>query len=229
MFFRRHRNLPSYVHNYLDAQRPNPRAAWRTARYVVLDSETTGLDPRRDALLALGLVEIIDGRIRLDRCWETLVRPPTEVSVPAASIRIHGLLRDELNAAPLLADVLPELLQRLCGCVLVVHVAALDVRFLQRALRSTYGIAMRGPALDTAQLAATLHHSQRFTHGYHSAQPTLALRALAEQAGLPVYAEHNALNDALTTAQLFLAQVTQFEQQGYNTLRHLIHAGAYLR
>jgi DNA polymerase-3 subunit epsilon len=56
-----------------------------------------------------------------------------------------------------------------------------------------------------------------------------ALGPLAAQAGLPVYSEHNALSDALTTAQLFLSQAMQMERQGEGTLRRLLKAGRCLR
>jgi DNA polymerase-3 subunit epsilon len=228
-FFRRHRHQPDIVRDYLAAPRPDPGRHWRAAPYTVLDIETSGLEPRRHALLAIGAVEIEAGRALIERCWHTLVRPPDGLEVPAEAIRVHGLLRGDVAQAPVLSDVLDELLRRLRGRVLVVHVAAIDIGFLDSALRRRYGIAVRGPAIDTARLAAALHADDRFAHGDTTAQPALALRALAERANLPVYPEHNALNDALTTAQLFLSQATRFEQQGRPTLRHLLRAGGCRR
>jgi len=55
--------------------------------------------------------------------------------------------------------------------------------------------------------------------------PPTQLRSLAERLGLPVFAEHDALGDALTTAQVFLAQATWLEQRGAGTLRGLLRAG----
>ena len=230
-FFRRHRDLSPIARAYLDAPRPDPSLPWREASYAVLDVETSGLDPRRDALLAVGLAPIDGGRIRLSHAWYSLVRPPADLLVAADSIRIHGLLRDELAAAPSLPDALTELLPRLMGRVLVVHVASIDIRFLDRALRESFGIGLRGPALDTARLARSMERNARFTEGRseHAAATTLSLRALADAAGLPIYPEHHALNDALTTAQLLLAQATRLEQQGGSCLSHLLRAGGCLK
>jgi DNA polymerase-3 subunit epsilon len=228
-FFRRSRQKPAFVHAYEHAQRPDVRLHWRAAPYTVLDVETSGLNPRVDALLAIGLVDIEGGRILLERHWHTLVRPPKGMIVPAESIRVHQLLREDVAQAPLLTDVLTELLQRLSGRVLVVHVADVDISFINRALLQLYDSYLRGPAIDTARLAASRHYDEWFLRPEDPTPPTIALRALSEQANLPVFPEHNALNDALTTAQLFLAQATHLSQHGTTTLKGLLRKGGCLR
>lgn len=228
-FRRRPPNLPDFVEAYLDAPSPHKDTPWRAVPYTVLDVETSGLDARRDALLAVGLVDIDDGRVRIDRCWKTLIRPPDSLVVPAESIRIHQILRGDVAEATPPADVLPALLQRLQGRVLIVHVSAIDVEFLSRALRQQYGVALRGPAIDTARLALALQIDDQFLGGSGvPEEPAIALRGLAEAARLPVYPEHDALNDALTTAQLFLVQATRLEGRGVKTLKGLLKKGGCL-
>ncbi len=225
-WLRRH-DQPEFVRAYAAGPWPAPRTPWREVEYAVLDVETSGLDPRRDALLAIGLVAIEAGRIRLDRRWSTLVRPPDGLLVGGDSIRIHGLLRADLAAAPPPDEVLPELLARLRGRAMVVHVASIDVGFLNAALRARYGARLRGPILDTARIAMNLHErAQLIGEAPQGAPaPPTQLRSLAERLGLPVFAEHDALGDALTTAQVFLAQATWLEQRGAGTLRGLLRAG----
>lgn len=227
MFGFRRRRQPEWLNIYSAGPWPAPNQPWREANYCVLDVETSGLDARRDELLAVGLVEIEAGRVRLDRCWYSLIRPPEGFLVAAASIRIHHLTRAELAAAPLPTTVLPELLERLRGRALVVHVAQIDIRFLNRALKRSAGGKLHGPKLDTARLALTLHHHAQILGEARPdlPAPAIQLRALAERYGLPVYAQHNALNDAITTAQLFLAQASRLERQGRATLRGLLRAG----
>jgi DNA polymerase III subunit epsilon len=223
MFLFRKRDQPDFIRAYEAGPWPEPRLLWRDVTYAVIDVETSGLDARRDALLAIGLVEIVAGRVRLDRSWYSLIRPPEGMLVGDRSIRIHGITRAELADAPRPAEVLPQLLAHLAGRVLIVHVADIDVKFINRALRSHYGAKLRGPILDTARIAMTMHQEARFL-GEASADmpaPAIQLRALAQRFGLPVYGEHNALNDALTTAQLFLAQAHRLAQQGRATLRAL--------
>jgi DNA polymerase-3 subunit epsilon len=227
MFRFRRRQPPDFVRAYEAGPWPDPRLPWREVGYVVLDVETSGLDPRRDALLAVGLLEVEAGRARLDRSWSSLIRPPDDLLVGGESIRIHGLTRAELAEAPPLGEVLPALLGRLRGRALVVHVAQIDVGFLNRALAAQYGSRLRGPILDTARIALRLHQDAQLlgeaSHG--GPAPSVQLRALAGRYGLPAYAQHNALSDALTTAQVFLAQASRLEQQGGATLRALARAG----
>lgn len=223
----RRREQPDFVRAYEAGPWPDGRQPWREVSYVVLDLETSGLDPRRDAVLAVGLVGVEAGRVRLDRRWQSLVRPPEGLLVGGDSIRIHGLLRAELAEAPELDAVLPELLGLLRGRCLVVHVAGVDVGFLNAALRRRYGARLRGPILDTARLAASLHERAQLLGEVPAGTPAppIQLRALAERLGLPVFGEHDALGDALTTAQVFLAQATRLAQQGTATLRGLLRAG----
>lgn len=229
-FRRRPANLPEFVQQYLDAARPEAQTAWRNLAFAVIDVETTGLDARRDALLAIGLHEIVGARVVLEHSWYTLIRPPENAPVRPDAISAHGLLFADLADAQPEAAVLPELLQRLIGRVLVVHVADVDVAFLNTALKRSYGVELRGPAIDTARLAVSLHqHRQLMSGSADMTLPEIALRGLACQAGLPDYAEHNALNDALTTAQLFLVQATRMEQQGSGSIGALLRAGGCLK
>jgi DNA polymerase-3 subunit epsilon len=227
MFFFRRRERPAFIEAYEAGPWPAPGQQWREATYAVLDVETSGLDSRRDALLAIGLHEIVEGRVQLARRWYSLLRPPAGLLVSEQSIRIHGLTRAELAAAPPADEVLPALLGRLRGKVLVVHVAQIDVGFLNRALDVRYRTRLRGPILDTARLALTLHERAQILGeaSRHLPDPAIQLRALAGNLGLPVHAEHDALSDALTTAQLFLAQASRLERQGSSTLRALLRAG----
>lgn len=229
---RRPQNLPHEVHSYLDAPCPYDNQPWRVVPYTVLDIETSGLNPRKDSILAIGLIQIDEGRVRLDRRWYTMVRPPESTLVGAESIRIHQLLRGELSQAPLLHDVLLDLLPYLEGRVLVVHVSAIDVKFLDRALRHTFNVRLRGPALDTARLGGMLLHHERMLgggSGYDEAPRDTTLRSLAEQFKIPIHGQHNALSDALTTAQLFLAQATRLQKQGKDTFRKLHRVGGCIR
>lgn len=231
LFFSR-RRLPEWAQHYLDTPRPDSAAPWREVPYVVLDVETSGLNPKHDVLLSIGLVTILKGRIRMDQAWKTLVRPPEQVKISPDSIRIHGILTSDLVSAPPIEEILPTLIERLCGHVIVVHFATLDIGFLSRALQTHYRVKLQGPAIDTLRLAGTLDVQSRLisTEIGESGDPeAMRLPALARKAGLPVHAEHDALSDALTTAQLFLSQATRFERQGKGTLRHLLRAGGCLR
>ena len=123
---------------------------------VALDLETSGLNPKRDEVLSVGLVPVRGTAIRLGEALYTPIRPQR---VPAeANLALHGLLPAELQAAPTLAEVLPELERRIEGRVLIVHHAPMDLPFLQRAL----GRRLKTPAIDTLKLALKLNARMRF-------------------------------------------------------------------
>jgi DNA polymerase-3 subunit epsilon len=210
-------NLPEPVRTHLSMPKPPGRLPWRQATYTVLDLETTGLDPATDAIVAAGGLRVIDGRAAAATAFRLLVRPDREV--PAAAIRIHGLLPGELAAAPPLAEQLTALLDRTLDDVLVVHVAEVDQAFLDAAMHRIWGCPLNATVLDTARMAAALNRR------LHLARPpgrrpgtSLRLADLARAHGLPAHPEHDPLHDALTTAQLFLALATRLEQHGHGTL-----------
>lgn len=230
MLFSRRRQVPAWAQEYLDTPRPDPNQAWRDISYSVIDVETSGLNSKRDVLLSIGVVEIERGRICMNRNWYTLIHPSAEAEITPESIRVHGILTRDLAKAPPEEEVLPELVHRIAGRVLVVHFASIDVDFIGRALRKHFNIKLRGPALDTVRLAGTLNQSDQLINSNHvHERVTMRLSELAKRAGLPVHSQHHALSDALTTAQLFLSQATRFQLQGKSRLRDLLRAGGCLR
>jgi DNA polymerase III subunit epsilon len=211
-------DLPASVRRLLSAPEPPGRLPWRAATYTVLDLETTGLDPASDAIVAAGGLRVVGGRVQAASAFRLLVHPDRAV-LPAA-VRVHGLLPQELEAAPPLATQLQALAARIAGDVLVVHVAAVDLAFLDAALRRTWGCRLPAGVLDTARMAGWLERRLRL------ARPTGRRRSwrladLARANGLPVHPEHDPLHDALTTAQLFLVLATRLERHGLVTLGQL--------
>jgi DNA polymerase-3 subunit epsilon len=210
-------DLPDPVRVHLSTPGPPDGLPWRQATYTVLDLETTGLDPLRDAIVAAGGLRVLDGRAAAATAFRLLARPDREV--PAEAIRLHGLLPGELAAAPPLAEQLATLLDRTVGDVLVVHVAQVDHAFLDAAMRRTWGCPLNATVLDTARLAAALHRRLRLARP-PGRRPSASgrLADLARAYGLPVHPQHDPLHDALTTAQLFLALATRLERHGHRTL-----------
>ncbi len=178
---------------------------WDSVTYWSLDLETGGLDAGKDPIIALGMVPIRGGRIRLRESFRTLVRPGGQRRIDPDSVRAHQLVRDELRDAPTVDEVLPIVERALRGNVLLVHHRAIDVRFLQEACRRT-GVRWPGPpVVDTVDLLLRLARRARFTSPDHPGdRPALNLSAAREAHGLPAYRAHEALTDAVATAELFL-------------------------
>ena len=172
--------------------------------FLVVDVETTGLDPRRDHVLEVGWVPVTSGEVVLNGVRGTLVRPPTGVVVGESAV-LHGLTDDDLGAAPGLADVLAELGAALQGRVLVAHHAPIEIGFLVGALCDGQADGAPLHVVDTMTL------QRRLLVGRHGEPPPGALRldAARRRFGLPRYAAHRAAADAIATAELLLAQVAE--------------------
>src|SRR5512141_565176 len=94
---------------------------WDAVVYWALDLETGGLDPGKDPILAVGMVPIRARRIRLGEGYRTLVRPGGGRQIDPESVRAHQLVWGEVRDAPPIDDVLPEVVRRVSGNVLLVH------------------------------------------------------------------------------------------------------------
>jgi DNA polymerase III subunit epsilon len=182
--------------------------SWRTARFVAVDVETTGLDPRRDEVVSFAGVPIDHGRIVAREAVRGLVRP--EDPPAGSSVEIHGLRAADLAAAPPAAEALVPLVELLTERVPVAHAAWVERAFL--------GLPRR--IIDTAVLWRALCIQRG--EGDPGWTP---LPDLAEGLGLPVHRSHDAEGDALTTAQAFLALATHLEASGRGSVRAL--AGAH--
>jgi len=212
----------SYPEGLISDLAAAPSAPSRTpvpdVAFLAVDLETTGLDPRRDHVLAMGWVPVIDSEVVLRDAREVLVRPPAGVSV-GESANIHGLTDDGLVDASDLGDALSELLEALRGRVLVAHHAPLELGFLTHAVRAVYRARLPVTAVDTMQL------QYRLVVGPHGdvASGALRLDAARRHLHLPRYTAHRASIDAIATAELLLAQAAELAHRlGHEpTLRDL--------
>jgi DNA polymerase III epsilon subunit family exonuclease len=181
-------------------------------RFVVFDTETTGLRPEQgDGIVSLAAVVVAGGRVAADERLDVLVNPGRPSS--RAAQRVHGIPPEALAGRPALGEVLPELLHLAQGSVLVGHNVAFDLAFLQPALTAA-GLRLEQPVLDTMLLSAALHPSQ----------PSHALDSLLARYGIPAEGRHSALGDARMTAALLLRLLAQLERRGLTTLGAALEA-----
>ncbi len=114
----------------------DPRGEWARMPLVVLDVETTGLDPENDRVIELGLVLVDGGEVGTKRSW--LVQPG--IAVPKEALDIHGITDAELRTAPPFAEIRAELLALTAGRLPVAYNAPFDRAFLAAELRRSGGV-----------------------------------------------------------------------------------------
>jgi DNA polymerase-3 subunit epsilon len=207
-------DLAAAAARYRRAPQPAPSTPWRAANFAVVDLELTGLDPRHDEILSYAVVPVAGGRAIVGESLEGWCRPRRPV--PPASAVVHGLRTADLERAPTLDEALPSLLDALTSRIVVAHDARVEGPFLSRALRRAR-VRLRRPVVDTLVLAQLLAREE-------GTRAPVALGELAGWLGLPVHRPHEALGDALTTAQVLLALATRLDARHPETVASLAAA-----
>jgi DNA polymerase-3 subunit epsilon len=164
--------------------------------YVVVDTETTGLDAATDEILQIGAVRIVDGTLLAGDSFERLVNPGREI--PKSSIRFHGITDDMVAHAPAIDEILHEFAEFAGDAVLIGHNIAFDLAFMNRTRR------MENPALDTMLLSI----------GAYPKRQGHSLDDLAAHFEEPVRDRHTALGDAELTARIFLRMLPDLDRAG---------------
>lgn len=196
------------MQDFLTQPLADKKQDWRDMDIISLDLETTGLDPESDKILSIGLVEIIKGTIHLDTAWHKIINVGS--AVPEETAVIHHITDDVVAGGEMLENVLPELLQRLSGKVMLVHYAYIEQEFINAACQQLYGSPFLIQTIDTLRLAR-----RRMEQRNHTIQSgNLRLFNLRNYYQLPNYKAHNAFYDALATAELFLAITSDIAPTG---------------
>jgi DNA polymerase III subunit epsilon len=167
-------------------------------RFVVLDTETTGLDPRRDRLITIGALAVRDGEILLDETFEVLLK----VAYNSSSVTVHGITRDEAWDGMHEPDALQLFLEFLRDGVIVGHHIGHDIQSINAACERHFSLQLSNRSLDTMDL--TLHlidagafHNREIPEGF-------TLDALCEMFDIAPHDRHTAGGDAFLTARIFL-------------------------
>lgn len=186
---------------------PDTGLSWKETELLALDLETTGLDARQHNIVSMGWVIIRDGVIQMDEAGHLVIQSGLPMNQSAT---IHGIFDSEIAQGIPLESALEELLRKLHGRVLVLHHAPLDIAFLNEACKQACGQKLLVPTIDTMAL-----EKARLDRRDQPIKPgMLRLGAVRERYGLGQVRAHNALTDALATAELLLAIIAHSESGG---------------
>ena len=174
-------------------------------RYIVLDTETTGLEHRLgDRIIEVGCVELL-GRKLSGRRFHKYINPEREIDAGAQAV--HGLTSEFLADKPRFGEIVDELCEFVAGAELIIHNAPFDVEFLDRelVLAGFKNLSEYAPSIiDTLPMARELHPGKRNS-----------LDALCER--YAVNNSHRTLHGALLDARL-LAEVYLALTRGQESL-----------
>ena len=185
---------------YLETPLPDIRQPLERACFLALDFETTGLDPRTDRILSMGYVPLEEGCIKLGKARHCIVN--AGIPLKGRSVVVHHITDAEAARGCGLKEMMEVLLPAMQGRILLVHYAAVERRFLHAAMKALYGTVLPFYVVDTMEL-----ERRRLSRTNPHVKPTdLRLAACRARYRLPPHRPHHALEDAIATAELFLAQ-----------------------
>lgn len=176
--------------------------------FVALDFETTGLDAAKNSIISIGLVHFNLQRIFCRKTKSWYIDP--QDNLKEDSIVIHGITHSDLQSAPNLLRILEQLLDELAGKVIVVHYRRIERDFLDSNLRAFIKEGIVFPMIDTMQIEADIAHkkSQGFLSWFKKKKShSIRLANSRKRYNLPTYPPHDAVTDAIATAELFQAQI----------------------
>ncbi len=193
--------ISSLQKQLLDSINPEILTPVSELDYIVLDFETTGLNSKKDVILSLGWVEISKGKVDLNTARhlylndDTLIKPKTAV--------INHITPQILQKEGVSIDyAMNTFMQASLGKVVIAHCCGVEQNFFNHYIKTSYNLP-DFPLfwLDTLCIEEKMALALDKEHHLD-----LTLASTRERYGLPEYNAHNALADAVATAELFLAQ-----------------------
>jgi len=184
-------------------------------RFVVLDSETTGLDPRKDRLVSIGAVGVKGGDILLQDSFEALLK----VAYNTSAVTVHGVTRDE-SLAGFDEEVAVKQFREYAGdAVLVGHHVRHDLDTLDAAYERHLGCRLENASIDTMDL--TLHLERDGAFLGREVISSFTLDSLCLLFGVRPHDRHTAPGDAFLTALVFQRLLRMADRHGRTTLTAL--------
>jgi DNA polymerase-3 subunit epsilon len=198
---RKQRKKNNALSHYWKKEQAPKKIYWRQADFLAVDIETSSLNLSDGEILSIGWVAINQGRVQLNTAEHHLIKPNDTVG---SSATIHYLRDCELDDGIDTEKMLQYFLRAAQNRILVFHHATLDLQFLNHICKQHFSMPLLWPTLDTLQLEKNYLENKGTPLG-HS---TLRLSSCRTRYNLPPYPAHNALSDALATAELLLAQLS---------------------
>jgi len=179
--------------------------------FAVLDTESTGLDAKKDRLLSMAAVRVEGLMVKPGDSFATMVRS----NDPGAAVAIHGITAAATQEGLDEGEALQALEAWRGDSIWVGHHIVHDLAFLREIERRG------GPALRVAKLLDTRDLALRLERPEHPKPDDFGLDALCKRYKIPVEERHTAAGDALATALLLVVLLRGLEERGVRTVGEL--------
>ncbi|MBA4372166.1 MAG: hypothetical protein C0402_04830 [Thermodesulfovibrio sp.] len=199
------------------------------AHFVVLDTELTGLDQKRDSIISFGAVTMTGLRIDMANVFDRLINP--DALFKPESVVIHGITPSEVAGKPPIAEVLSDFLNFCGDRIFVGYCIDIDLGFIRRDTKKLLSSAIPNPVIEIVQVYEWLRQvsgKQREGEGRLRELPPIGrdgLYGIAEYFDIEVSSSHNAVMDAYITAQIFQRLLGGLSQRGVSLTDKLLKIG----
>lgn len=193
---------------------------WENARFIVVDSEATGLDARRDRIVSIGAVGLMHFEILLDDAFEVFL----PIAYNTSAVTLHGITREMAEAQGVEEPVaMAQFLDYLRDGVIVGHHIGHDVRMFEAACQRQFGFgSMRNLVVDTMDLTLRLESAGALNdRPPDTDHPDYTLDGLCRRFEIKPHDRHTASGDAFLTAQVFLCLLKRAKRAGLLRLGQL--------
>ena len=174
---------------------------------VVLDTETTGLNPQKDEILSIGAVIVRDNKILMNQSFECFVKPSASIS--KESIKIHHIRECDLADAIEVEDAIKQLLDFISNRPIVGYYIDFDHKMISKYTKKIIGSTLPQP---TIELSSMYYKRYRKSSSYEFVD--LQFDTIMNALELPFLGKHDALNDAIMSAMIYLKLKTMPEYKG---------------
>jgi len=201
LFWFKNKNHPAFWNEYLKAFKTKQPKTIEDTRFVVFDTETTGLDILNDRVLSIGAVGIFNNIIDVADNFELYLK---QDEFKAETVEIHGILKEGKLSKLSEAEAMENFINYIGNAVLVAHHTAFDIEMINTALKRLELPKLKNKTIDTGILYKKLE-SKKDKH--------FNLDVLCEEFNIPKHDRHTAAGDAFITALLFLKIIAKLKKQ----------------
>ena len=165
--------------------------------YVCLDCETSGLNPKKDEILSIGAVHIKDNKILMRKTFNIFLKPSKNINVE--SIKIHHIRPVDLKNGIDAQEAIYQLLDFIGSRPIVGYYIKFDVAIISRYTKEFIGIKLPN---KTIEVSSMYYNTIRKRSDCQFVD--LRFDTILKKLDIPILGKHDALNDALMTAMIFL-------------------------
>jgi DNA polymerase III subunit epsilon len=183
----------------------------KDTKFCVIDLETTGLNVKRDEIIAFACVPVQKLKLMVNYAYYTLVKPE---KYKIESMKYHGISIDDLKNAPSFNEAANNILKTLDG-IIVGHSIEFDYMFLKKSFKKI-GIKFEKDIIDIILIEKWLAKKDKNT------KLDVTIEGLMNRYGLKDYYRHNAFADAFFTAQIFQFETLKLLKYGINSAEKIL-------